>query len=167
MPERDMRIREATPEDALAACEVLERSIVELCDADHRNDASILALWLGNKTPANFRAWVDRADNTVLVADENGRVLAVGSVTDAGVIGLNYVSPDARFRGVSRALLRALEARAADRGSRRCDLTSTRTARRFYLSNGYVDSGPPVRGFGTSSAYPMTKILSDPVRDAG
>jgi hypothetical protein len=68
-------------------------------------------------------------------------VLAVGSVTDAGTIGLNHVSPDARFQGVNRALLRALEVRAAKRGNRQCNLTSTVTARRFYLSSGYIENG--------------------------
>jgi GNAT superfamily N-acetyltransferase len=155
-----MQIREASPEDAAAACIVLKRSIVELCEDDHRNDPSILARWLGNKTHENFCAWVKQPDNSVLVVVENNEIVAVGSVTDAGTIGLNYVSPDARFQGVSRALLRALEARAAARGNRRCDLTSTETARRFYLSNGYVETGLPVGGFGTSSGYPMTKILA-------
>jgi len=139
---------------------VLKRSIAELCEDDHRNDPSILARWLGNKTHENFRAWVKEPDNSVLVAVENNEILAVGSVTDAGTIGLNYVSPDARFQGVSRALLQALEARAVERGNGRCNLTSTETARRFYLSNGYVETGLPVGGFGTSSGYPMTKILA-------
>jgi GNAT superfamily N-acetyltransferase len=155
-----MQIREASPEDAAAACLVLKRSIAELCEDDHRNDPSILARWLGNKTHENFCAWVKQPDNSVLVAVENKEILAVGSVTDAGTIGLNYVSPDARFQGVSRALLQALEARAVERGNRRCNLTSTETARRFYLSNGYVETGLPVGGFGTSSGYPMTKILA-------
>jgi GNAT superfamily N-acetyltransferase len=86
-------------------------------------------------------------------------ILAVGSVTSAGLITLNYVSPDARFRGVSRALLRALEARAREKGNTRCTLTSTETARRFYLANGYVEVGVPVGHFGTSSGYPMSKLL--------
>lgn len=154
-----MQIRDASPEDAAAACIVLKRSIAELCELDHRNDPSILAQWLGNKTEENFRAWVAQANSSVLVAVENENVLAVGSVTDGGTIGLNYVSPDARFRGVSRALLRALEARAVERGNRHCNLTSTETARRFYLSNAYVETGPPVGGFGTNSGYPMTKAL--------
>ena len=94
-----------------------------------------------------------------LVAVENGKILAVGSVTDAGSIGLNYVSPDARFRGVSRALLQALEARAIARDNRHCTLTSTETARRFYQSNGYVASGVASGAFGTDSGYPMSKIL--------
>ena len=154
-----MLIREALLEDAPAACIVLRRSIAELCEADHRNDPTILARWLGNKTRENFCAWVQQLDNSLLVAVENRDILAVGSVSDAGTIGLNYVSPDARFRGVSRALLRALEVRAAERGNHRCNLTSTETARRFYLSNGYVENGLPVGGFGTSSGYPMTKSL--------
>ena len=64
--------------------------------------------WLENKTPEVFLSWFNQPDNSVLVAVNDGRVLAVGSVTDAGSINLNYVSPDARFRGVSRALLGAL-----------------------------------------------------------
>jgi GNAT superfamily N-acetyltransferase len=90
----------------------MRRSIAELCLADHKNDPVILTRWLGNKTVENFVAWIEQVDNSLMVAVEGGKILAVGSVTDSGSIGLNYVSPDARFRGVSRAMLRALEARA-------------------------------------------------------
>ena len=83
----------------------------------------------------------------------------VGCVTDAGEITLNYVSPDARFRGVSRALLGALEARAVARGNTRCTLTSTETARRFYHAVGYTEIGVPIGKFGTTGSYPMTKNL--------
>jgi len=69
------------------------------------------------------------------------------------------VAPAARFRGVSRALLRALEARAVARGNQRCTLTSTETAHRFYQSAGYVDDGVPTGKFGTRSGYPMTKQI--------
>lgn len=153
-----MEIRDAEPEDAAAACDLLRRSIEELCGADHRNDPAILARWLGNKTPEIARSWITQPGNSVLVAVENGTLLAVGSVTDQGEITLNYVSPDARFRGVSRALLRALEARALERGATRCLLTSTETAHRFYRSTGYSEDGPPTRCFGTTG-YPMSKRL--------
>ena len=52
---------------------------------------------------------IKQRDNSLLVAVEDGSIFAVGSVTDAGKITLNYVSPDVRFLGVSRALLGALE----------------------------------------------------------
>jgi GNAT superfamily N-acetyltransferase len=154
-----MEIRDARPEDAQAGSQLLRRSIVELCVADHRNDPAVLARWLSNKTPEAFVSWLVQPGNSVLVAVEDGNLLAVGSVTDAGKITLNYVSPDARFRGVTRALLRALEMRAAERGNERCVLTSTETARCFYHASGYVESGPPVGEFGTMAGYPMEKWL--------
>jgi GNAT superfamily N-acetyltransferase len=157
-----MEIRDAVPEDAPATCAVMRRSISELCRADHHNDPVILGRWLANKTPEIVACWIRKPGNSVLVAVESGTMLAVGSVTDAGEITLNYVSPDARFRGVRRALLMALETRAQERGNRRCTLLSTETAHRFYRSGGYVDDGPPQGKFGTTSSYPMWKELADP-----
>jgi GNAT superfamily N-acetyltransferase len=154
-----MEIRDATSADAEAACEVMRRSIAELCVADHHDDPKILAAWLANKKPRIFEAWLAEADNSVLVALEGGRIVSVGAVRDSGEITLNYVSPDARFRGVSRALLAALERRAIERGSERCRLASTATARRFYLANGYVETGRPAGQFGTASGFPMSKAL--------
>jgi hypothetical protein len=37
-----------------------------------------------------------------LVAKEDGVLLAVGGIFDNGGVNLNYVSPDARFRGSAR-----------------------------------------------------------------
>ena len=154
-----MRIRNAKPEDAAAACEVVRRSIVELCVADHEGDPAIVARWLNNKTPENFRVWIARPDASLLVAVEGGALLSVGMVTDAGEALLNYVSPDARFRGASRALLTALEIRARERGAAVCTLESTETALRFYRSNGYSEAGPPTGKFGMASGYRMAKPL--------
>jgi len=153
-----MKVRDAVPEDASAACEVMRRSITELCGADHHDDPAILERWLGNKTPEIFRSWI-RPDNGLLVAVEENYILAVGCVTDAGEITLNYVSPDARLRGVSSALLKALEHRAMEQGNERCRLTSTETARRFYLARGYSVDGAMEGKFGTTFSYPMSKRL--------
>lgn len=153
-----MRIRDAVPEDAPVACEVMRRSITQLCVADHRNDPEILERWLDNKTPEIFRSWI-RPDNSLLVAVEDDSILAVGCVTNSGEITLNYVSPDTRFRGVSKALLRALEARAIEQGNERCTLSSTETARRFYLARGFTQDGPADGKFGMNSSHPMSKRL--------
>ena len=152
-------IRHAEPDDAAAACRVLRELIARLCVADHHNDPAILNAWLANKTPETVAAWAVQEGNSLLLAVEGDAVVAVGSVTDAGEITLNYVAPDARFRGVSRALLGALEARAVERGNKHCTLTSTETAHRFYQSAGYVDDDAPTGEFGTSSGYPMSKRL--------
>ena len=157
----DIEIRDALPADAPAACGVLRRSIIELCIADHRNDPDILRRWLSNKTPAIVASWIGKSGNSVLVAISESGVLSVGAVTDAGEITLNYVSPDARFAGVSRAMLRALEARALERGNNRCSLISTATARRFYHDAGYTEDRPAQGKFGTVGSYPMSKTLAE------
>jgi N-acetylglutamate synthase-like GNAT family acetyltransferase len=155
-----MQIREATADDAAEACQVLRRSITELCNADHRDDPVALADWLSNKTPANVRAWIVRADNHVLVATQGRAIVAVGAVTSSGEITLNYVSPDARFAGVSKALLNRLEAKALELGHTTCTLTSTETARRFYLSAGYKQQSSSSNPLAASSSYRMIKQLS-------
>jgi GNAT superfamily N-acetyltransferase len=154
-----MEIRQAAAEDEKEAGEVLRRSITELCAADHGNDPAILARWLANKTPENVAVWIARPNSSQFVAVESGAIIAVGMVTDTGEILHNYVSPDARFRGVSRALLAALESRAAERGARQCRLESTETAHRFYRAAGYVEDGAPTEKFGMSSGYRMAKAL--------
>ena len=112
-----MAVREARPEDAEEACAVLRRSIIELCAADHGHDPKLLAAWLANKTPETGRRWMSSVDALPILAIDRGAIAAVGAVTDGGEILLNYVSPEARFRGASRALLAALETRAAERGA--------------------------------------------------
>lgn len=130
-----MRIRPARADDAEAACDVLRRSIIELCEADHGNDEVLLARWLANKTPAIVAGWI--AGSHVFVAEEDRRLVGVVALTDSGHITLNYVAPEARFRGVSKALMGEVEAKAAQLGCRACTLESTKTARRFYEAAGY------------------------------
>jgi GNAT superfamily N-acetyltransferase len=154
-----VKIRDAAPADAAAACEVVRASIAELCAADHHNDPEILGRWLANKTPENLAAWMADPDASMLLAVEGDVVLAVGAVRNDGEITLNYVSPAARFRGASSALLAALEARAKERGNTHCKLLSTETAHRFYLNRGYVGRGEPQHKFATSASYPMTKKI--------
>jgi N-acetylglutamate synthase-like GNAT family acetyltransferase len=59
------------------------------------------------------------------------------------VVMLNYVSPDARFKGVSKALLARLESKAAELGLAQCSLSSTKTARNFYRAMGYREQQSP------------------------
>ena len=153
-------VRDAVAEDASAVCDVLKRSILELCVADHRNDPAILARWLRNKTPENVLAEIMLPGNHMLLAVNGAAVLGVGLVSDAGEIGLNYVAPEARFRGISREIMHALETRARERGNTRCTLTSTETARHFYLSGGYTQEGEALLRFpGDCPGYRMTKTF--------
>ncbi len=131
-----MYIRAAKTEDAGAACTVLRRSIAELCHADHGGDDDLLGKWLSNKTVENVTRWI--AQSHFLVAEEAGTLLGVAAINAAGKITLNYVLPEARFCGVSKALVQQLEAQAGALGLRECVLETTQTARRFYESLGYT-----------------------------
>ena len=55
---------------------------------------------------------------------------------------LNYVAPEARFTGVSKALLAEMESKAQSIGLPHCTVESTMTAERFYRSAGYSESRP-------------------------
>jgi GNAT superfamily N-acetyltransferase len=137
----------------------IRRSIVELCVADHHNDPVILRLWLRNKTPEIFKTWL-KAENSLLVAVESNELLAVGCVTGTGEINLNYVSPEARFRGISSALLIALEQRARSNGNDICTLESTATALRFYSARGYSEFKTATAKFGTAGGRLMKKAFA-------
>lgn len=155
-----MKIRKAAPGDAGPASQVLRRSISELCVRDHENDPAILQSWLANKTPEKFREWAEAVDDFCCVAvGDDGAILGVAYLARSGEIRLNYVSPDARFRGVSGALVAAIEAEAMRWGLTRLFLKSTATAHRFYLERGFRDEGVPETGRLRDKVYPMAKPL--------
>jgi N-acetylglutamate synthase-like GNAT family acetyltransferase len=154
----DIRIRQARTEDGISASEVMRRSIADLCVADHRNDQDALARWLANKTPEIFISWIEAGDGYFYVAEKDGIILSVAAITISGEITLNYVSPEARFTGVSKAMMVRVEAKARELGLLECFLISTETAHAFYKKLGYVDEA--VTSPTASAAYRMRKRLS-------
>jgi len=153
-----IHIRPALPVDAPAMSAVLTASIRDLCTADHRNDPAILARWLRNKTPEMVLRMFDNPRTQLFVAEHDGQVAAVGCLNGGDEIGLNYVAPAHRFAGVSKALLAAMEYRIRQSGVALARLSSTGTAHRFYLANGWQDSGPAEADCGLL-CYPMEKPL--------
>lgn len=153
-----MELRKAKADDAERICEVLVRSIKALCVRDHSGDPVTIEHWLSNKTLDNVLSWIGDANQRVIVAEDEGEIVGIGAAEARGEITLNYVSPEARFHGVSKAVLTQLESYLRELGNERCTLSSTRTAHRFYLAAGYSDAGPP-RKWGRLSAQPMEKQL--------
>ena len=151
-------IRPAVPADAAAMSAVLSASIRELCTTDHRNDPAILAGWLRNKTPEMVLKMLERPGAQFLVAEHEGEIAAVGCLNGPDEIGLNYVAPSHRFAGVSKAMLAALEERIRQSGASLAKLTSTSTAHRFYLANGWQDAGPAEADRGVL-CHPMEKRI--------
>jgi GNAT superfamily N-acetyltransferase len=153
-----MQVRPAQIADADHAIDVVRRSIRELCDLDHRDDPATLSTWLSNKTAENMRQWI--AAHAVLVAIEGERIAGVAAVRADGDVLLNYVAPEARFKGASKSLMHEIEHLASCRGLKWLTLDSTATALRFYLSNGWTMTGPPQPGFGLTTRNPMRKAVT-------
>jgi GNAT superfamily N-acetyltransferase len=151
-------LRVARPEDAEVACAVLRRSITECCPADHRNDPAILSAWLANKTPETVRSWFCSSAHGI-VAERGTQVVGVAMLNGSSMVTLNYLIPEARFLGMGKAMLEALEAEAVRRGGTELSLYSTATAHEFYARNGYRDTGRTSSMFGLSSRE-MSKTLA-------
>jgi GNAT superfamily N-acetyltransferase len=154
-----MHIRPACDADAVAAADVLRRSIRELCVQDHQNEPEILDAWLSNKTADTFREWLAVEHQPLLVVERDRQILAVGGVRQPDEILLNYVAPEARFQGVSKLLLASMEGLLMGFGSKRSHLTSTRTAYAFYYAAGYRDAGRSGK-FGMSTLDMAKDLIS-------
>lgn len=151
-------IRAARAGDVAAMSAVMTASVTQLCSADHHDDPDNIALWVGNRTPEGVAAMMARPGQQFFVAEYAGEIAAVGAVNAGALVLFNYVAPAHRFKGVSRALMAHLEQVMRAAGHAEARLTSTATARQFYLEGGWIEDGPPVvEGFSTS--YPMRKRL--------
>jgi len=74
---------------------------------------------------------------------------------------IRYMAVDPQFlrQGVGSAILRALEARASEAGTRRIVLNARESAVPFYRRHGYCLTGPSATLFGSIDHWFMTKEL--------
>ena len=152
-------VRAAETRDAQAAVDVVRRSIIELCTADHHNDAETLARWLANKTTEHFTTWLANPDNHCVVAEAGESMTGVGILQRSGEILLFYLKPGAQRQGIGSAIHSALEEKAKVWGLPKLWLESTRMACPFYESLGYRPVGAGRLRFGTLQTYPYEKAL--------
>jgi len=153
-------IRPANVADAVPACQVLIRSIREICGPDYGNDPALLAQWCANKTVANVTAWITNPDLAVIVAETPTlNIVGVGMLNlPMGRVALCYIVPEALHQGIGKRLLAALEREALTVGNASVHLESSITARAFYLRNGYQPNGEPTAG--PITAFPLIKQLT-------
>ena len=154
-----IRFRRALSRDAETMSTILIASITQLCAADHRNDPALIASWTANKSPAALVRMIEEATVTFFIAERNGEPAGVGGIDCDGIVRLNYVSPEHRFKGVSSALLTFMEAELAKAGVTEARLVSSETARELYRKAGWTDDGDPVHPMRVAG-YPMRKRLA-------
>jgi len=141
-------IRQATPDDATAACTLLRRSIEEACVADHGQRPEVLQAWLGNKNTQTVLAWFASASNYAILAERDGQIAGMALLTQAGKLALCYVQPDILRSGIGSALLAAVEARAREWNISKLHMHSPTSASGFFERHGYVNAGKDKACFG-------------------
>jgi GNAT superfamily N-acetyltransferase len=145
-------IRPAVPEDAAAMTALRAASIRQLCSADHRDDPVEIADWIG--PPDKFSRLLAMPTMTMVVAEVDGVMAGLGGFF-GDTITLNYVHPDHRFQGVSKAIMADLEARLRASGVNQGRLNTTATALPFYRSIGWIALGE----VDSDAGQPMSKSL--------
>jgi predicted GNAT family acetyltransferase len=154
-----LTLRAPTADDADAMSKVLVASITELCSADHVDDSGAISAWTRNKSPEGVLDLLANAKIQIFVADRDGEIIAVGAISFPATIALNYVSPTARFQGVSKALLTHMEQVLIAQGQQEAFLEATATALKFYERMGWHTNGPQATGRRVNG-YPMSKALT-------
>ncbi|MGL1919552.1 MAG: GNAT family N-acetyltransferase [Hyphomicrobiales bacterium] len=127
----------AKAEQAEQLIRLICASITELCAADHTNLAEPLSQWLGNKTQDNMLRWIAAPEIFMLVAHMDDKLAGMGSVNDQGRVLMNYVHPNFRFVGVSKAIMNGLLAHCKSLDLRQATLESSKTALEFYKGCGW------------------------------
>ena len=150
----NLTIRPAMPEDAAAMGEVRARSIRLLCSKDHEDDPEAVEHWIGDASSGKFLRLLDDADARLIVAESDGAVVGLGARM-GDCVTLNYVDPDHRFKGVSKAIMLHLQDQMRADGLEEAHLNSSRTALAFYRSLGWHRSGADL----PDGSIPMSKRL--------
>jgi GNAT superfamily N-acetyltransferase len=152
-------IHQARTEDASEGCDVVRKSILTLCAADHNEDEQLIQAWLANKTAQNFVNWIGAPGALSFIARTSHSAVGFALATSDGELTLLYVAPEAHRKGIGRALLTAVETMARNAALTQLRVDSTLTARDFYLRNRFSLIGAPSSVWGLTS-YPMRKQLN-------
>jgi ribosomal protein S18 acetylase RimI-like enzyme len=125
----DLVLRTARPEDA-AACAAIFNGWVDATD------------WMPRVHPpedvARFYREHVMATCTVTIAEAAGRVAGFLAVDGEGFVAGLYLAPEARGRGVGRALLAEAKVRRPE-GLTLWAFVANQGARRFYAREGFVE----------------------------
>jgi len=133
-------LRPAVADDAENICQVLIRSVREICAPDYGNDIELLNFWCSDKTPENLVSWIADPENYFVVAVNKKfkRIVGAGLIKNSGNLQICYLVPEAIGKGVGKLMLTKMLDFARGRGLKKVKVGSTITAKSFYEKNGFV-----------------------------
>ena len=142
MDETTIQIRRAEHRDAEGMIRAHVRSIREVCAADY--SAEQIAGWSGRDfLPEIWRRTID--EDFAWVVERGAQIAGFAhlAITDAGAVlrGL-FLVPEVLGQGHGKRLLAQVVEVCRGQAADELRLESTRTARAFYRSQGFVEQGP-------------------------
>ena len=152
------KVREAITSDSAKACEVLRRSIFEICSIDY-NDQSVIDEWLDNKTESNVKSWIQSVNSYSVVCTNDDLIVGFGTITLEGEVLLIYLVPEAIHKGNGKLMLKAMEQRIISEGIEVIHTVSSITAKPFYERNGYIKNGAPLLVGNIEGDFPLIKKI--------
>ena len=130
-----MKIRVATIKDAKRISYLIQKNT----DANPNNySTQQIKTWKKYNTSAQIVKQL-RKRKIFCIFNKN-KLVGTIALADHTILGL-YVSYTVRKKGIGTQLLKRLEAYAKQNKSKKLTLTSTPSAYKFYLSNGYLSQG--------------------------
>ncbi|MBT8119191.1 MAG: GNAT family N-acetyltransferase [Gammaproteobacteria bacterium] len=154
------KIRDAKTSDNVQVCNVLRRSILEVCASDY-NEKSVIDDWLSNKTEDNVSQWIE-SDSTysVVCINKYDDILGFGLASLKGEILLMYLVPEALFKGNGKLMLERIEKRLSNEGISEIYTISSITAKAFYERNGFIKNGDPQLVGTIKGDFPLLKRIA-------
>ncbi len=137
---------------------VISDAIVNLCEQDHQNQVHLIETWLTQRSPENLERLLFGGSGQGFVSIVDGQIAGVAFIDTDGRLHLCYVHSSYTAQGIGRALLASAEQQARAWGLTQVTMTSTATAKEFYLAQGYSQTGDPVTCFGMPG-FPLAKRL--------
>ena len=127
-----MMIRRFRDSDAVQLARLHRSTIKNVNSKDYPQHH--IRVWASRVSAHKFRT--SAIDHERFVALENGKIIGFAEYKKDDLMGL-YIHKDYTGQGVGNKLLNHLEADAYRHGVRTLKCTSTITAHRFYVKNGY------------------------------
>ena len=130
---QNLKIRDATLEDAKELLEVHIRSIREICSNDYTDEQ--ISAWSDPKTDESYHEPISKG--CFWVGEFDGKIVGFSQIipADNEVLAV-YVHPEYLRKGIGRKLLERMELEAERLGLEFLQMDSSVTAKAFYESAG-------------------------------
>lgn len=131
-----MVFRTATLDDLDEMKQLYVGTIMKVCE----NDYSFKEREQWSSSVNKTERWIEIAETQyVLLAEIDQQIVAYATLKDGNYIDFFYVHKDFQRRGIAQQLLKQLEGKAIDLGSRAISSDISITAKPFFEKNGFIE----------------------------